>query len=271
MKRKKFIQDILFTMGIITGSKSFAMVNDDPAHLQIRMIYNNTGSDPGFVNEWGLSVWMEQNNHAVLFDTGGNPEVFKKNFEVSGADPARLGKIVISHNHWDHVNGLPVILEKTGYRPEVYVPAADLEHFRANFPKARLTGVESAVKIDDYLWSTGQMVTDYRDQRFYEQSLIIDHQDQLILLTGCAHPGIVSIVEKTLSLFPGRELSLVAGGFHLGGFGEEKLREILGGLKDLKVAKLAASHCTGDQAIQFLKKDWGNRFVEFNNGDILNI
>jgi len=89
------------------------------------MLYNNVGSSPGLVSKWGVSIWIEEKETAVLFDTGGDPSTLWDNMVNSKVDIKKLSKIVISHNHWDHVNGLPILLEKSNYRTDVFVPNLD--------------------------------------------------------------------------------------------------------------------------------------------------
>ena len=96
----------------------------------------------------------------------------------------------------------------------------------------------------------------------HEQSLILMDR---VLLTGCAHPGIVEIVEHTIKVI-GRPPELVLGGFHLGGFGTGHLKRIALQLKELGVEKVAPCHCSGVNARKVFKEVFGERFLEVGVG-----
>lgn len=248
----------------LNGSAAgFSTEND----IQLKMIYNNMGNQEGLVAEWGLSLWIEYSNDAVLFDTGGNNEVFWKNLEHSDLPLEKLSYIVISHNHWDHNGGMEILLEKTNYEIPVMVPADDLKDFESRFPKAILRPVDSPGVIRENLLTTGQLRTTYKGNKLAEQSLILKKDGVLYLLTGCSHFGIEKIVKKVVELQPDMPLELVAGGFHLMRSEESEIRQVSGRLKEYDIRKIAPSHCTGDLAMDIFRDEWSGKFMEFFLGD----
>ncbi len=273
MERRVFIKTFILGSGaLMMHSRGLVASAPNEKEIKVVMLYNNIGNSSNFVNKWGFSLWIETKDNAVLFDTGGNASILWNNIENSGIDIDKLSQIVISHNHWDHVNGLPVILEKTDYKPDVFVPAVDLEDIRVKNPKAKLTGVEDAVQVNDFLWSTGILTQLFIDGRaINEQAIIITRDDSMFLFTGCSHPGIVEIVEKAKEIHSDKKLNLVGGGFHLLRHPENQVREISSRLKKLGVRKLAASHCTGEGAIAIFRDEWGDKFVDFNNGNSMKL
>lgn len=272
MERRTFVKLLILNSGaLILNSSSLLGSTFDQKYIKIVMIYNNIGRNDNFVNGWGLSIWIEDKDTAVLFDVGGDPSIFWKNVEKSGIDIKKLSKIVISHNHWDHVEGLSVILEKTHYRPDVYVPNFDLENLKGVHPKASLIGIKEPVQISKSLWSTGQLKGEFRGGVLREQSINIIQDDFVLLLTGCSHPGIVEIVKRTKRIHPDKKLKLVIGGFHLIQHSMEQIQDISTSLNSLQVDKLAPSHCTGELAINVFKEDWGERFIDFENGSSMKI
>ena len=75
--------------------------------------------------------------------------------------------------------------------------------------------VKDALKICKGVATTGELGTAIK-----EQSLMIATQLGLIIVTGCAHPGVLTIVEKSIELTE-MEIYLVIGGFHLTGASEK--------------------------------------------------
>lgn len=239
--------------------------------VKIFMIYNNSGKSTTFNSAWGLSVWIEKNNSATLFDTGGDASILWKNINHSGLEIEKLSHIVISHNHWDHKNGLSLILEKTFNKPIVYVVENDFNEYSDKYPNANIQSVSGTLQIDNDLWTTGQLPASYSGKELYEQYLILTQKDTMVLLTGCSHSGIVDMVKTIKKSFPDKKVELVAGGFHLIRKQKDEIITISNELKALNVDKIAPSHCTGDTAISVFKNNWGDKLVALNIGDILEI
>lgn len=263
MKRRTFIQTLMISSGTLIIGNQDILASEKDSILKISMIYNNIGKDESMVNEWGLSILIESSEETILFDTGGKSEILMENMKQAGIDIGKISKVVISHNHWDHVNGLGAFLENE-VNPKVYVPEDCLEDIRYNFKQANLIGVKESMKINDSVWTTGQLTGEYSDKPIYEQSIVVKNDNALYLFTGCSHPGIVKIVEHTRQLFFDEELKLVAGGFHLNRHSEKQVYDISDKLKNLGVEKIAPSHCTGEKAIGIFFDEWGNDFITFD-------
>ncbi|RLG72056.1 MAG: MBL fold metallo-hydrolase, partial [Methanobacteriota archaeon] len=80
------------------------------------------------------------------------------------------------------------------------------------------------------------------------------------VFTGCAHPGIIKIVEKAKELVDAK-IHLVVGGFHLGGTGEEEIKRIATSLHMLGVERVMPCHCTGSLATKIFAESYGQGFV----------
>lgn len=252
---------------ILIGNQKSSGKSNNGSPIKVTMIYNNIGVNSQLTNKWGLSLIVEHNEDALLFDTGGEPEVLWDNMQKIGIDIDEISNVVISHNHWDHVNGLDAIVEHSKKSPKVYVPEQNLKDIKYNFKGANLKGVNNPVQINEFIWTTGQLTGEYKTNPIYEQSIIIVQDASIFLFTGCSHPGIVKIVEKTKKIFPDKDLKLVAGGFHMAKYSNEEVRESSDKLKKLKVEKIAPSHCTGEKAIQVFKKEWKDNFMDFDIGN----
>jgi 7,8-dihydropterin-6-yl-methyl-4-(beta-D-ribofuranosyl)aminobenzene 5'-phosphate synthase len=90
----------------------------------------------------------------------------------------------------------------------------------------------------------------------------------LIVITGCAHPGIVKIVNKAKDLFKNTVL-LVMGGFHLGGESKGEIENIISSFRKLGVSYVGPCHCSGDTARQLFKKEYGENFINVGVGRIV--
>ncbi|MBN2571819.1 MAG: MBL fold metallo-hydrolase [Ignavibacteriales bacterium] len=272
MNRKTFIKTLILTSGaIMLSNKKLFFKSNDEDIITLKMIYNNFSSNQQLKNEWGLSIWIEYKNDVVLFDTGGNPLALWENIEKLNLNTQRISTIIISHLHWDHINGLPLILEKTNNKPKIYVPEHDLETIKATASGGNYIGITEPQKINDLIWTTGQMEASYKNNSFCEQSIIIQKENAIYVFTGCSHPGIVEIVEKSISIFPNKIIQLVAGGFHLLQHSEEQVKNISDKFKELEIQKIAPSHCTGEKAIEIFRDQWKENFVDFNLGDRINL
>ena len=93
-----------------------------------------------------------------------------------------------------------------------------------------------------------------------EQALVARTQQGLVIVTGCAHPGVDRMVAQAKR--GGRdEILLVVGGFHLGGASRRRMGEIISEFQRLGVRQVAPCHCTGDRARQTLRQAFGEDFL----------
>jgi len=119
------------------------------------------------------------------------------------------------------------------------------------------------------LWLTGQLKGSTSNGIIHERSIIITRNDSILLFTGCSHPGIVKIVEKTKKIHPKKKIDLVGGGLHLLQSSEEEIRNYSDKHRTLQVNRLAPAHCTGTLTLNVFKDQWGGKFIYFNNGNIM--
>jgi 7,8-dihydropterin-6-yl-methyl-4-(beta-D-ribofuranosyl)aminobenzene 5'-phosphate synthase len=103
-----------------------------------------------------------------------------------------------------------------------------------------------------------------------EQSLIINTQKGLVIVTGCSHQGIVNILKRAKEIMD-KPIYLVFGGFHLGGTSDKTLQKIIQSFKELGVEKCGATHCTGDKAIGMFKEAFGEDYMPIGTGKVFEI
>ena len=234
--------------------------------ITITVVYNNVPYDEELTTSWGLSILIEGLEDTILFDTGGDGSILLSNMEKLGIAPSIIETVVLSHIHMDHIGGLSELLQKNN-DITVYLPASFPNHLKRNIMSATkaLIPVDTTQKICAQVWSTGELGTSLR-----EQSLMITTSKGIIIITGCAHPGIVNIVKYAKEHFD-RDIYLVMGGFHLMAYTEYQVIETIGALKEMGVRKVAPSHCTGGKPIELFKAAWDEDFIDLGCGAKLRI
>lgn len=226
--------------------------------ISFTVLYDDYSFREGLKAGHGFSCLIQGAEKTVLFDTGMDAQILFQNFAALKLDPAEVDLVVISHTHGDHMGGLLPFLAKKG-ECQVFLPASappDLVK-QIEAAKGRVVLVKDPLSVCEGVYSTGPIAG--------EQALVVDTPKGLVILTGCAHPGIVLAVEKAVSVMP-KDIYLVMGGFHLAGGQQDELETISRRLRELGVKNLGASHCTGDQAIEVFKRDFGKNYIPLGVG-----
>ncbi|MCF8053369.1 MAG: MBL fold metallo-hydrolase [Desulfobacterales bacterium] len=234
--------------------------------IRITVVYDNIPFRPGPIPEWGFSCLVEGGNGPILFDTGGSAQTLEKNLAVLGVDIAPVGIVFISHDHRDHTGGAGVVLADG--RPRTYfMPhsmSSPLEKSSLEKLGQSVVVAKKPVKVTEASFSSGKMGSFMAD----EHTLAIDTDGGLIVISGCAHPGIVELVSKAKSL-SGKEILLVMGGFHLMDYPPSDIRKIIAAFKTLGVRFVAPSHCTGTPARRLFQEQYGAGFIESGVGKVV--
>jgi 7,8-dihydropterin-6-yl-methyl-4-(beta-D-ribofuranosyl)aminobenzene 5'-phosphate synthase len=222
--------------------------------VKFTIVYDNNEHTRGLRTAWGFACWVETDVSVVLFDTGGDHATLLGNLDALGLDPRRIDAVVLSHIHADHTGGLPGLLQ-IAERPTVYAPAA----FSASFKRdvvahTDLVEVMAPTEICPGVYTTGQLGT-----RIVEQALGVRSRAGMVVVTGCAHPGIVEMVRAAKSAARAHPVELVIGGFHLRDHNRDQIQGVADQLRDLGVEGVASCHCTGDRARTLFAEVWGER------------
>jgi len=101
------------------------------------------------------------------------------------------------------------------------------------------------------VYTTGQV-----GSGIVEQALVVETGAGLVVVTGCAHPGVVEMVRRVKEVTVG-EVALAMGGFHLGEASRDEIEGIIAGLRQLGVRRIAPCHCTGDRARVMFEDAYG--------------
>ncbi len=231
--------------------------------VRFTILYDNYLFKEGTKPDWGFSCLIEGTEKTILFDTGTEPSILMHNVEQMNVDLKKIQQIVISHIHGDHTGGLSDVLA-VNPNVTVYLPVSfpsdfvrGVEHYNA-----RVESVDNPVEICKDVFLTGEMGSSIR-----EQSLIINTQKGLVIVTGCSHPGIVRILERAKEIMD-RPIDLVFGGFHLGDTPDSTLRKIIKSFEDMGVKKCGATHCTGERAIGMFKEAFGENYILMGTGRV---
>lgn len=229
--------------------------------LKITVIYDNRLWKEGLEPAWGFACLIEGLDKKILFDTGGDGKILLSNMKKLGIDPKQIETVVLSHEHGDHVGGLASFLSAnpnvTVYVLRSFPPSIKNE---AKGHGAEVVEVAGPAKISEHVLSTGEMGTMIK-----EQSLVIPTDRGLIVITGCAHPGVVKIVEKAKEL-TNQEVLLVMGGFHLLGHSDAQIKRIISEFSELGVRYAGPCHCSGDRAIELFAQHYKDRFLRLGVG-----
>lgn len=233
--------------------------------IRLTVVYDNVPYRKGLLTDWGFSCLVEGLDQIMLFDTGRYGDLLMTNLSKLQIAPRHIDTIFLSHDHPDHTGGVMTLLQS---RPDTDV--ALVESFPSGFKKALgkqgATAIEikHPCKLSNNCLSTGQMRSWVRN----EHALIILTNRGAIILTGCAHPGVVETVERTKALTH-QDVLLVMGGFHLLMDGSSSIRKKAARLKQLGVQHVAPSHCTGSEAMGILAEAFGHRFIESGAGRVV--
>ena len=218
--------------------------------FRLTIVYGNKASQD-FTGSWGFATLIQTNYETLLFDTGWDGTLLLENLKKLKIEPAGIRKLILSHQHWDHIGGLPEILQANPGL-EVYVPASFSENLKREIKKrATLIEIKEPAKISQGIMSTGEL-----GNKVKEQALALDTGDGCYVLTGCAHPGLAAILNSASRY--GR-IKGILGGLH---DSEEFER-----LRGMRV--IAAGHCTAH--IERIKELFPKEFIEIEVGLCLDL
>jgi 7,8-dihydropterin-6-yl-methyl-4-(beta-D-ribofuranosyl)aminobenzene 5'-phosphate synthase len=234
--------------------------------MVITVVYDNNPFDKEFETGWGFSCLLSGIEKTILFDTGPDGPSLLRNMQKLTIAPESIDVVVLSHIHNDHTGGLQSFLQKN---PDVclYLPKPFPEEFKDNIRAygAKMVEVEQAFEICTNVYSTGRL-----GRRIKEQALAVRTNRGLVVITSCAHPGIVKIVNKAKDLLRD-DIFLVMGGFHLEWILAGKVEKIVSAFQRLNVQYAAPCHCTGQKAKGLFEKHFSEKYIDLGAGKVITI
>ncbi|KPJ50014.1 MAG: hypothetical protein AMJ41_01990 [candidate division Zixibacteria bacterium DG_27] len=232
----------------------------------ITVVYDNNPSVEGLKTGWGFSCLVEGCEKTILFDTGGDSATLLYNMEKLGIDPAQIEVVFLSHIHSDHTGGLEGFLKKNT-KVDVFL----LPSFPSNFKKrVKSLGADYVEVGDPTEVCRGVFSTGESGDGIKEQSLIVQTPKGLVIITGCAHPGIVEIIEQVKKSFK-EDVYLVMGGFHLVSTPEREIGGIIQDFRRLGVIKSAPCHCSGDECRRLFETEYKEDFIKLGVGSKIRV
>jgi 7,8-dihydropterin-6-yl-methyl-4-(beta-D-ribofuranosyl)aminobenzene 5'-phosphate synthase len=233
--------------------------------ITITIVYDNQVFNQQLGSAWGFSALIQYGRNTLLFDTGGDGQLLLQNMQNLGIDLLDIKSVVLSHAHEDHTGGLIALLE-AGAKPVVYLLPSFPTSFKRRVEQyTNFMEVSPGQQLGEGIWTTGEI-----GGAIPEQALVIQTTQGLVVITGCAHPGIIAIIEKVQESH-NEPVYLAIGGFHLVDKSEEEISAIIQDFRWLKVDQVAPCHCTGESAITKFAEEYGNNFIQVGVGAILHM
>lgn len=263
--------------------------------MQITVLAENTSIHPACIPSHGLSLWIETARHRLLMDAGPD-DVFLSNAHAQNVDLSQADMLVLSHGHYDHSGGIlpfaaryphvPVMMRTTALLPYYSGSLADgtlhcigVDPAIASLPQLRLLNDDAILDEDLRLFGgvTGRKCWPESNRRLskkqgdayvqddfrHEQYLVVTENKRSLLLSGCAHNGILNILDRYHELY-GSAPDIVISGFHMkksSPYTTEEEQTIRATAHELLKwpCLFYTCHCTGLPAFQMMKEIMGDQ------------
>ncbi len=255
-------------------------------NIQITTIIDNHAPSSPLHGEHGLSILIEVDNKKILMDVGQS-NLFAENAKTLGINLEEITDLVISHGHYDHTGGLQSFFDKNT-TANLYIHPAGLknklnvskyigipEHLKTNI-KHRATMITANTEISKNIHLIAntkiynQELTNFQNMNIDENGEIqtdtfedelfvaIIKNNQINIITGCAHKGITNIMQTATEIFQ-LPINLIYGGLHLRSSGETRRKLIIQKIEDIGINKIVTNHCTGLLAFHEIKSKFKNK------------
>ena len=267
---------------------------------RVTILYDAFGPPSELQKDWGFAALIEYGGRRVLFDTGNDASIFAHNVKRLAIDLTRLDAVVISHRHGDHTTGLGHLLQVnkdvTIWAPREGAffksePPGDflarhpdlppsLRYFEGRPPTRWVSGTPWSEARFAHVTTTTEILPGFYvlttqsrkagTLEMNEVSLAVRTPKGLVVLVGCAHPGVENIAAQAAKIDP--RLHMVAGGFHLVLAQREEVERVADALhRELKVERVAPGHCTSELGFAILLARFKERFKEAGLGAVIDL
>lgn len=248
-------------------SNQDSIEDNNAGAVKITVLYDNNPLIDGLQTDWGFSCLVETRNNKILFDTGDNGKILLDNMKKLGVDPKSIDTVFLSHFHHDHTGGLKDFLKENS-KVKVYYP----QSFPADITDIIHISGADAVPVSKFMELLPEIFTlGELEGKIPEQSLAIRKGNELIVITGCAHPGIINILERAKEKFPDEIIYLALGGFHLHRLDVEEINKVIQKMFELEIITVAPTHCTGNTARNMFKEVFDADYEQTGAGKVFNI
>jgi 7,8-dihydropterin-6-yl-methyl-4-(beta-D-ribofuranosyl)aminobenzene 5'-phosphate synthase len=279
---------IVLLAGCAATSAPEMAAYQDSQKAQITVLYDAFGKTSAMQKDWGYAALIEYGGKRILFDTGDNPDILAQNAKAKGVDLSKLDFVIMSHRHGDHMGGMSYLLsvnpkvkiyapkENFGvygfslpskfYRKDEALPPEqryydgappEIMKFGSAWPGANFELIDKTTEIAPGIHLIALVSDKPTTLELKELSLAIDTPDGIVIVVGCAHPGIDKIVEAAAAI--NKHIHFIAGGFHLVVAKDPDIEKIATALHNTyRVDYIAPGHCTGEPTFAALKQAFGD-------------
>jgi 7,8-dihydropterin-6-yl-methyl-4-(beta-D-ribofuranosyl)aminobenzene 5'-phosphate synthase len=270
----------------------------------VQILCDNNIGRMDFLGEHGFAALIEHDGRRYLFDTGQG-HTLPHNVQRGGIALKGIAAIFLSHGHFDHTGGLAWVLEQTGpvnvtAHPAVFErhlarlsPDPSAEPLYIGPPQPR-EALEAAGASFDFREATAEIapglhfITGYDrkpDQTPGDRQLLLAQGQDLVpdpiaedanllletpsgpvLVLGCAHGGVLNILDHVREKLGVERLHAVLGGTHLMFYAPDQIQAVIDSFEAFQVKRVGVSHCTGPQAGMILARHFGERFQQASAG-----
>ena len=271
--------------------------------MKVYVLVDNADGE-GLKGEWGLSFYIEYNGRTLLLDAGLSV-LFAENAERMGLDLSKVDLAVLSHAHDDHSNGLDRFFELNEHAPLYVASGCDencydrkaLFYKYAGIPRGimkrhadRIIKADEDLMIADGIRLLGHTTQGldkqglaekmYLKQGFmrytpddfrHEQSLVFEEDDGVVIFNSCSHAGADNIINEVMSVYPGKRITAMIGGFHLFNKDDDYIRAFAHRVEETGAEAIYTGHCTGKKALDILCEELGSKVHAFKTGMVFEI
>lgn len=269
--------------------------------VSVRILVENTTPVPNLIGEYGFACLVTVDGRRLLFDTGSNQALFH-NCKALGIKLEEIEEVMISHGHFDHTGALLPLLEQYGEK-KIYahsrfllprfVPLHNGKMKKIGSPfgyeqleeaGAKFIFVDDFIEIWPQVYISGEIPrnNDYEDnggdfkvenmgeieedKLEDDMALIIDHPEGLIIISGCAHSGIINTIDHAVRMTGNPKILAYIGGTHLFTASVQRIDKTATALKSYDIRQLIVSHCTGFNASARLYNELGDMVSKGETG-----
>ena len=269
--------------------------------MRIVNLIENTPGVEGCLYEHGLSFYIETKNHKLLVDTGAS-DAFIHNAKVLGIDLTKIDTVILSHGHYDHSGGI-LSFVKMNPNAKIYMQKnAAGQYYHKDETVEKYIGLDQEIKhLPQVIWVDGDLKIDnelelfsnvtgrrlwpqgnlelkelvdgafLQDEFSHEQYLVVTDGDKKLLISGCAHNGVLNILEKYRELYGDNPYAMISG-FHMrkkSDYTDEDIAVMEETARELCDTDTVfyTGHCTGEYPFEVMKKILGEQLVYVRSGE----
>lgn len=255
--------------------------------MKLTVLMEDLEIDNGLSFEHGFSVYVETKKNKILVDTGKS-ELTWSNAEKLNIDLKKVDKVFLSHGHYDHSGGI-LSFVKINSDAKIYMhEKADGDYYSIHDDKEKYIGIDKEIsklenirlvnseeKIDDEIsiftnasgrreWPQSNLILKEKINEKLEQDIflheiyvVIEEEGKTILISGCAHNGILNILDRFKEVYD-RLPDVVISGFHMmkkDDYTDEEIETIKNIARELSNTKIKfyTGHCTSMKAYELMK------------------